>query len=34
MSLPMPKMIADAVYCISSALEKVRFLITADVVLE
>ena len=30
----MPKMIADAVYCISSAWEKVRFLITADVVLE
>ena len=34
MSPPMLKMIADAVYRISSAWEKVRFQITADVVLE
>ena len=34
MSPPMPKMIADAVYLISSAERTVRFLITTDVVLE
>ena len=34
MSRPMPKMIANAIYRISSAWEKVRFLITADVELE
>ena len=34
MSPHMPKMIADDGYLISSARENVRFLITADVVLE
>ena len=34
MSLPIPKMITDAVCVISSAWETVRFLTTVDVVLE
>ena len=34
MSVPIPKMITDAVYAISSAWETVRFLTTVDFVLE